>query len=157
MSSDDRHTTADQARSAARGEELREELAITDARRAEEEVAKQHEEVEAAQKEEEKLSRKERKAAERAKEAAAAAERARESASEREDTTVSGATVAGPGVGASSTPRTQAAAAPGATAADGAPAGDSPLPAAAQRPEVMAGAAFGGAFILARVLKRLFD
>ena len=155
MSSDDRHTTADQARSAARGEELREELAITDARRAEEEVAKQHEEVEAAQKEEEKLSRKERKAAERAKEAAAAAERARESASEREDTTVSGATVAGRWA-------PQHAADPGRrgagrTAVGGAPAGDSPLPAAAQRPEVMAGAAFGGAFILARVLKRLFD
>jgi hypothetical protein len=147
VSSDDRQTTADTARSTARGEELREELAITDARRAEEEVAKQHEEVEAAQKEEEKLSRKERKAAERAEQAAAAAERAREKA------TVSGATVAGPGVG--SEPRSQAAAADGAAAA--APEGESRLPAAAQRPEVMAGAAFGGAFILARVLKRLFD
>ena len=142
MSSDDRHTTADQARSAARGEELREELAITDARRAEEEVAKQHEEVEAAQKEEEKLSRKERKAAERAKEAAAAAERARDQAGPKTATPVSdGATAAG--------------AAPAAAAAPA--AGDSPLPAVAQRPEVMAGAAFGGAFVLARVLKRLFD
>jgi hypothetical protein len=152
VSSDDRQTTADQARSTARGEEL----AITDARRAEEEVAKQHEEVEAAQQEEEKLSRKERKAAERAQEAAAAAERARAQASTKEDTTVSGATVAGPGVGTGSDPRSQASAARGATAA-GAFDGDSPLPAAAQRPEVMAGAAFGGAFILARVLKRLFD
>jgi hypothetical protein len=31
------------------------------------------------------------------------------------------------------------------------------LPDAAQRPEVLIGAAFGGAFILARILKRLFD
>jgi hypothetical protein len=154
VSSDDRQTTADQARSSARGEELREEIAITDARRAEEEVAKQHEEVEAAQKEEEKLSRKERKAAERAREAAAAAERARENASAETQTTVSGATVAGPGAGTD--PRSQASAARGATAA-AAPDGGSALPEAAQRPEVIAGAAFGGAFILARVLKRLFD
>jgi hypothetical protein len=156
VSSDDRQTTADTARSTARGEELREELAITDARRAEEEVAKQHEEVEAAQKEEEKLSRKERKAAERAQEAAAAAERAREQASKQADTTVSGATVAGPGTGTGSDPRTQASAARGATAA-AAPDTGPQLPEAAQRPEVIAGAAFGGAFILARVLKRLFD
>jgi hypothetical protein len=31
------------------------------------------------------------------------------------------------------------------------------LPTAAQRPEVLVGAAFGGAFILARILKRIFD
>ncbi len=66
------------------------------------------------------------------------------------DTKVSGA-------GAADSPRVQATAAPGATAADGAPPSDSPLPAAAQRPEVMAGAAFAGAFVVARVLKRIFD
>jgi hypothetical protein len=44
-------------------------------------------------------------------------------------------------------------------APDGGPAfpGADRLPDAAQRPEVLVGAAFGGAFILARVLKRLFD
>jgi hypothetical protein len=30
------------------------------------------------------------------------------------------------------------------------------LPDAAQRPEVIVGAAFGGAFVLARILKKLF-
>ena len=30
------------------------------------------------------------------------------------------------------------------------------LPEAAQRPEVLVGAAFGGAFVLARILKKLF-
>ena len=42
----------------------------------------------------------------------------------------------------------------GATA--GLPGADR-LPTAAQRPEVLIGAAFGGAFILARILKRVFD
>jgi hypothetical protein len=49
---------------------------------------------------------------------------------------------------------TDEAAASGATA--GLPGADR-LPTAAQRPEVLAGAAFGGAFILARILKRIFD
>jgi hypothetical protein len=45
-------------------------------------------------------------------------------------------------------------------AGDGAEAafpGADRLPAAAQRPEVQVAAAFGGAFVIARVLKRLFD
>jgi hypothetical protein len=66
--------------------------------------------------------------------------------------TVSGANVASPGVGTHTDP--DAAAAKDASA--GFPGADR-LPAAAQRPEVLAGAAFGGAFILARILKRIFD
>jgi hypothetical protein len=31
------------------------------------------------------------------------------------------------------------------------------LPASAQRPEVLVGAAFAGAFVAARILKRIFD
>jgi hypothetical protein len=31
------------------------------------------------------------------------------------------------------------------------------LPPAAQRPEVLVGAAFAGSFIIARILKRIFD
>jgi hypothetical protein len=48
---------------------------------------------------------------------------------------------------------------PQTEAPDGGPAfpGADRLPDAAQRPEVLVGAAFGGAFILARLLKRLFD
>jgi hypothetical protein len=49
---------------------------------------------------------------------------------------------------------TDEATASGATA--GLPGADR-LPTAAQRPEVLIGAAFGGAFILARILKRIFD
>jgi hypothetical protein len=49
-----------------------------------------------------------------------------------------------------------AAAAPAKDTTAGFPGADR-LPTAAQRPEVLAGAAFGGAFILARILKRIFD
>jgi hypothetical protein len=56
---------------------------------------------------------------------------------------------------------TRAAGAAQADEAAGGAAGGFPgadrLPTAAQRPEVLAGAAFGGAFILARILKRIFD
>jgi hypothetical protein len=68
--------------------------------------------------------------------------------------TVSGGTVASPGVGTRTDPDAAAAASGGA--AGGFPGADR-LPTAAQRPEVLAGAAFGGAFILARILKRIFD
>jgi len=68
--------------------------------------------------------------------------------------TVSGASVASPGVGTHTDPDAAAAAAKDASA--GFPGADR-LPTAAQRPEVLAGAAFGGAFILARILKRIFD
>jgi hypothetical protein len=67
--------------------------------------------------------------------------------------TVPGGNVVSPGVGTQTDP--DAAAASGG-AAGGFPGADR-LPTAAQRPEVLAGAAFGGAFILARILKRIFD
>jgi translation initiation factor IF-2 len=135
VTQEDRHTTAEHERSEARGAELREELAITDARRAEEEVAKQHKAVEAAQREEEKLSRKQRRAAERAEQAAAEAERARREA-------------------AVAAPEPTPPAAPGATGA--APEPDAPA-SPLERPEVQLGAAFAGAFLAARILKRFFD
>jgi hypothetical protein len=154
MSEDDTQTTAE---SEARGAELRENLALTDARRAEEEVAKAHAEVEAAQKKEEKLSRKEQRLREKAERAHAEAERERaeaiEAAHAQHGGTVSGAGVASPGVGATSDPNAQAAArGPGSTTSA---SGDSPP--ATQRPEVLIGGAFVGSFVLARILKRIFD
>lgn len=62
--------------------------------------------------------------------------------------------VASPGVGTHTDPDAAAAASGGRTG--GFPGADR-LPTAAQRPEVLIGAAFGGAFILARILKRIFD
>jgi hypothetical protein len=57
-------------------------------------------------------------------------------------------------VGATSDPNAQAAArGPGASAAAAADDG----PGAAQRPEVLIGAAFVGSFLVARILKRIFD
>jgi septal ring factor EnvC (AmiA/AmiB activator) len=158
MSEDDTQTTAE---SEARGAELRENVALTDARRAEEEVAKAHEEVEAAQKKEEKLSRKEKRLREKAERVHAEADRQRaeaEAAAEaqaqtRATGTVSGAGIASPGVGATGDPSAQAAArGPGSTTFGGDDA-----PPATQRPEVLIGAAFAGSFIVARILKRIFD
>jgi hypothetical protein len=141
MSEEDTHSTAE---SEARGAELRENLALTDARRAEEEVAKAHEAAEKARQEEEKAAAKEQAAREKA-------DRARAEADARAST-VSGAHVASPGVGTTTDPNAQAAAGSG-------PAfpGADRLPAAAQRTEVLVGAAFAGSFVLARVLKRIFD
>jgi uncharacterized protein (DUF3084 family) len=137
VSEDDPQTKAvDEAahtRSETRGAELRAELAETDARRTEEEAGKAHEEVEAAQKQEQEL--RERQAAEqaRAQEARAEAERVRghaEEAAELRDATAR-------------------------------PAAQLPPPnepqSAMERPEVLVGAAFAGAFVVARILKRLFD
>jgi len=45
---------------------------------------------------------------------------------------------------------------PQALGGDAAFPGADRLPEAAQRPEVLVGAAFGGAFVLARILKKLF-
>ena len=56
----------DKAASEARGAELRENIALTDARRTEEEQAKAEEAAEQATQEAEKLSRKERKQLEKA-------------------------------------------------------------------------------------------
>jgi hypothetical protein len=155
---------AERADAEARGAELRQELRETDARRAEEETAKAHESAEAAEKEEEKLSRKERKAKERAEQAAAEAEQARGHAAEAERlrretapakpaANLSGANVMSPGVGSDTDPATAASAASGYTPPVAAPAEAGPL----ERPEVVAGVAFVGSFLLARILKRLVD
>jgi len=143
----------------ARAAEHAENLAMTDARRAEEEVAKAHAEAEAAKEKEEKLSRKERKAREKAERVHAEADRQRAFADKvadqtQESPTVSGARVASPGTGSATDPAAHAAAA-GGTAAPF-PGADK-LPEAAQRTEVLVGAAFVGSFLVARILKRIFD
>jgi hypothetical protein len=163
MSEDDTPRTVE---SEARGAELRENLAMTDARRAEEELAKAHDETEAAEKQEEKLSRKERKAREKAERVHAEADRMRSQAAAnaarveaearlKAESSVSGARVASPGAGTATDPDAHAAAADG-TASPPFPGADK-LPEAAQRPEVMIGAAFAGSFVVARILKRIFD
>jgi hypothetical protein len=89
-----------------------------------------------------------------ARDQAAGAERARGEAAAKAPQaapTVSGARVASPGLGSETEPKAAAAA-----AAPAFPGADR-LPESAQRPEVMIGAAFGGAFLLARILKRIFD
>ena len=128
MSEDDTKTTAE---SEARGAELRENVALTDARRAEEEVAKAHAEAEAAAKKEEKLSRKEKRLREKAERVHAEADRQRAQA-------------------AAAAPAPEPAPEPATVVTDDAPP-------ATQRPEVLIGAAFAGSFIVARILKRIFD
>lgn len=157
------HAQAERAAAEARGAELRAEVAETDVRRAEEETAKAHDEVVDAEKHEEKLSRKERKAKERAEKAEAEAARAREQAAAaakleaespapRRAPELSGASVTSPGVGSDTDPAVAASAAsyraPEAKASE-----EGPL----DRPEVVAGLVFAGAFLAARVLKRIFD
>jgi hypothetical protein len=143
---------AERARGEARATEIRENVAMTDARRAEEEVARAHAEGERAAEREEDLSRKERRLREKAERVHAEADRMRAQADEatRAAAAVSGGSVVSPGVGTRTEPDAAAAAYGGFPGADR-------LPTAAQRPEVLAGAAFGGAFILARILKRIFD
>ena len=126
----------DKAASEARGAELRENVALTDARRTEEERAKAEQVAEDATQEAEKLSRKERKELEKAERLHAEAEKEREQAPVREE------------------PAPQPT--PPAEAVAGMPGVDK-LPAAAQRPEVLVGAAFAGSFHVARILKRIFD
>jgi chromosome segregation ATPase len=126
----------DKAASEARGAELRENIALTDARRTEEERAKAEETAEQARQEAEKLSRKERRQLEKAERLHAAAERERGQAPAREP----------------EAPEPT----PPAEAVAGLPGVDK-LPPAAQRPEVLVGAAFVGSFLVARILKRIFD
>ena len=155
----------DHAESEARGAELREELATTDERRAEEEEAKAEEAVAEAQQEESKKERKRREAHERREAAAAEAEKARAAAADASEKTetlsgpvagdaVSGAAVASPGRG--SDPKALAAAAgPDATAslaAGGASAVEGP-----EKPELYVVAAFAGAFLFARILKKIAE
>jgi hypothetical protein len=126
MSEEDTQSTSE---SEVRGAELRENLALADARRAEEEVARAHAEAEAAAKTEEKLSRKEKRLREKAERVHAEADRMRAAAD---------ATAA-----AAAAPRVETP-----------PVTDTP---ATQRPEVLIGATFAGAFVAARILKRIFD
>jgi hypothetical protein len=126
----------EKAASEARGAELRENLALTDARRTEEERAKAEEAAEQAIQKVEKLSRKEQREREKAERLHAEAEREREQA---------------PAAAPEPPHHT-----PPAEAVSGIPGADK-LPAAAQRPEVLVGAAFVGSFLVARILKRIFD
>jgi hypothetical protein len=126
----------DKAASEARGAELAENVALTDARRTEEERAKAEQTAEQATQEAEKLSRKERKELEKAERLHAEAEAQREQAP-----------VPGPEAPQHTPPAEAVAGIPGADK----------LPAAAQRPEVLVGAAFAGSFLVARILKRIFD
>ena len=139
MSTEDpNQTEAERERAEARGAELRSELAATDARRAEEDTAKAEKALEEAAERKEKLSRKEQKAHEAAEQAARIAQREREEAElaerrEREAAAARGET-------------------PKATGAFAAPPAEG-----AERPEILIGAAFAGAFVFAQVLKRLVD
>jgi hypothetical protein len=126
----------DKAASEARGAELRENIALTDARRTEEEQAKAEAAAEEATQEAEKLSRKARKEREKAERLHAVAEQEREQAPAPEP----------------EAPQPT----PAAEAVAGLPGVDK-LPPAAQRPEVLVGAAFVGSFLVARILKRIFD
>jgi hypothetical protein len=67
---------------------------------------------------------------------------------------LSGATLTGAGVGAESAPHAQAAAAAGSTAQPEPPARPAPT-SPDDRPELLVGAAFAGAFLFAKLLKRV--
>ena len=118
--------SAGHADAEARNAELREELAITDERRAEEEEAKAEANVAAAVQEESKKERKRREAEEARRAAAAEAEAARKRAED-------------------------AKAFPGPAPSPAADVIEGP----AERPEIQAAAAFVGAFLFARILKRI--
>ena len=121
----------------ARGAELAENVALTDARRTEEERAKAEKEAEDATKKAEKLAEKEQRQREKAERLHEAAEKERSEA--------------GPAREWAEPHHTSAA-----EAVAGVPGIDK-LPPAAQRPEVLVGAAFVGSFLVARILKRIFD
>jgi archaellum component FlaD/FlaE len=124
VSQDTDNQQSEHAGAEARGAELREELAITDERRAEEEEAKAEQDVADAVEEESKKERKRREAEERRKAAAAEAERVRERAEPLPPppAPASAATVEGP-----------------------------------ERPELHVAAAFAGAFLIARILKKIAE
>ena len=124
--------------SEARGAELRENIALTDARRTEEERAKAEQAAEDATQEAEKLSRKEKREREKAERLHAEAEAEREQAAPQ------------------AAPEPEPTHTAPAAAVGGLPGVDK-LPPAAQRPEVLVGAAFAGSFLIARILKRIFD
>jgi hypothetical protein len=105
----------------ARGAELRENIALTDARRTEEERAKAEQEAKKATEKAEKLEEQEKRQYEKAQRLHEQADAARAAAP------------APPPMSRS------------ATAVSG------------QRTEVLVGAAFVGSFLVARILKRIFD
>jgi hypothetical protein len=152
-------STRDRDESEVRGAELREELAITDERRAEEEEAKAEQAVADAQEEESKKERKRHEAEERVQTAAREAEEARAAATERardaraESGPVSGAAVGSPGRG--DDPKALASAAgpeQGSYAATPSGAVEGP-----EKPELYVAAAFVGAFLFARILKKIAE
>jgi len=162
---DEAMAEATRVEGSARVAEVHREVAETDARRAEEERSK-------AEEESEKLSRKERKAREKADKAAQEAldERAKAQEAERlalesarqapdagaQPTRTSSASVVSPGVGSTSAPRAAAsAAAPKALGAAPSPDGGGGEVPLTERPEVIAGAAFAGAFLFARILRAI--
>ena len=165
--SDDPHNTSapDRAESEARGAELREELATTDLRRAEEDEAKAEQAIEEAKQAESKKERKRREAEERRVAAAAEADEARRKADETRSASepvdrrpsVSGAAVTSPGLGGETDPKAAAAASgprttrPVGAIAAGAGSGE------VEKPELYVAAAFAGAFLFARILKRIAE
>jgi hypothetical protein len=136
MSEDPTQATTE---SEARDAEHRENLALTDARRAEEEAAKAQKAKEAAAKEQEKHLRE-------ADELREKSERVGEEADQRRAE-----------ADAAGQPRSQTYTPPHPDSGTGSFPGSDKLPEAAQRPEVLVGGAFVGAFLLARILKRIFD
>ena len=106
----------------ARGAELRENIALTDARRTEEERAKAEQEAKKATEKAEKLGEQEKRLYEKAQRLHEQADSARAAA-----------------------PTPPPPLSRGAAAVSG------------QRTEVLVGAAFVGSFLVARILKRIFD
>ena len=162
--SDEAAAQADRADAEARAAEIREEVRITDERRAEEELAKAQEAEEAAEREIAKREQKRREAEERRQAAAADAERAREHAGEAEEQaraaqpsgTVSGASVTSPGVGIETDPKAAATASAGARATPQSRTTGKPEQVEGpDKPEIQVAAAFGGAFLVARILKAI--
>lgn len=132
---------------------IREEARVTDVRRAEEETAAAEAELEARRKEEEEA---------REKADAAAAEAARgpgEAAGGGETTpgsSLSGASITSPGVGTTTEPRAAAVASRPAVGVSST-TGPAPSGTAEEHPEYLVAAAFAGAFLLARLLRRILD
>ena len=152
--------------SEARGAELREELAITDERRAEEERDKAHDAVVAAEREESTKEEKRREAEERKQAAIAEAERARDVAGDTADDEAERARADAETTGLRSAPISGATlSSPGSGTPTASDSGTGSQPEVLQRltaavddpekPERLLGAAFAGAFLLARVLKRI--
>jgi hypothetical protein len=135
---------ADRPAAEARAAEIREEIAITDQRRAEEDEAKAEEARKAAEEAEAEKEAALAAAEERRKAAVAEAERAREQAGTA-------------GQGATGTSRQGLAGEPAAVAASGTGSEDIRVKAEelANRPEVQIGAAFAGMFVFAQILKKL--